>query len=37
MAKITEGKGSFWNIHEFLKYHEHWPQQRLLKKLGELY
>ncbi len=34
--KLREGKGSFWEYSEFLKYHEHWPQQRLLKKLGEL-
>ena len=36
MAKITGGKGSFSEYSEFLKYHEHWPQQRLLKKFGEL-
>ena len=34
--KLREGKGSFSEYSEFLKYHEHWPQQRLLKKLGEL-
>ena len=34
--KLREGEGSFLEYSEFLKYHEHWPQQRLLKKLGEL-
>ncbi len=34
--KLREGKGSFSEYSEFLKYHEHWPQQRLLKKFGEL-
>ncbi len=34
--KLREGKGNFTEYSEFLKYHEHWPQQRLLKKLGEL-
>ena len=34
--KLREGKGSFSEYSEFLKYHEHWPQQRLIKKFGEL-
>ena len=34
--KLREGKGSFWEYSEFLKYHEHWPQKRLLKKFAEL-
>ena len=34
--KLREGKGSFSEYSEFLKYHEHWPQKRLLKKFGEL-
>ena len=31
--KLREGEGSFLEYSEFLKYHEHWPQQRLLKSL----
>ena len=34
--KLREGKGSFLEYSEFLKYHEHWPQKRLLKKFAEL-
>ena len=34
--KLREGKGSFSEYSEFLRYHEHWPQKRLLKKFGEL-
>ena len=34
--KLREGEGSFSEYTEFLKYHEHWPQTRLLKKYGEL-
>ena len=34
--KLREGKGSFSEYFDFLKYHEYWPQKRLLKKFGEL-
>ena len=34
--KLREGKGKFSEYSEFLKDNEHWPQLRLLKKLGEL-
>jgi len=34
--KLREGEGSFTEYTEFLKYYEHWPQTRLLKKYGEL-
>ena len=33
--KLREGKGSFSEYSDFLKYHEHWPQKRLLKKYRE--
>ncbi len=34
--KLRAGEGSFSEYKEFLKYYEHWPQTRLLKKFGEL-
>ena len=34
--KLREGEGNFSEYAEFLKFNEHWPQTRLLKKLGEL-
>ena len=34
--KLREGEGSFSEYTGFLKYYEHWPQTRLLKKYGEL-
>ena len=34
--KLREGKGNFSEYTEFLKDYKHWPQQRLLKKFGEL-
>ena len=33
--KLREGEGTFSEYTDFLKFHEHWPQTRLLKKLAE--
>ena len=33
--KLRKGEGNFSDYADFLKFHEHWPQTRLLKKLAE--